>query len=253
MDVRRKVDFPRDAGVNSSGVDGGTEKTAEVRAYGGAAARLAEATRAALRERGWSLRQAEGATGVKYSTVFNMFHGRNVEPEHLIAFARAIGEDPDRWLKAAGKPYRMAAGAVRLPLITRVAAGTPPHADGNAVGFVSVPGDWLAPVGDGEDGIDGAMPVRCFALLVRGDGMIGADVRDGDLLAARAADGAEPGQVVVARLGEEVAVRRLRLLDGNLHLCTDSEDDTDPVPLGPDTAVIGIPVGYLRHKPPSWY
>lgn len=72
---------------------------------------LAQETERVLRERKWSLRRAELQTQVNYSTIYNMKLGRNVDPEHLVSFARAIGEDPDYWLAVAGKPFRIVSDA----------------------------------------------------------------------------------------------------------------------------------------------
>jgi repressor LexA len=137
---------------------------------------------------------------------------------------------------------------IRVPVIGRIAPGEPLLSAANVDEFVTVPRSW-APRGE---------ETRCFALTVRGDSMMGADIRDGDVLVVRMIDAAEDGRVVVARRGDQVAVKRLRYrlnLD-NLRpqgwLYSDPEDYMLPLPIGPDAAVIGIPVGYLRQRPASW-
>jgi SOS-response transcriptional repressor LexA len=224
---------------------------------------LAQETQRALSERGWSLRAAERRSGVNYSTIYNMKLGRNVDAEHLIRFATALGEDPNRWLEAAGKPYRVPRtgqasgggvlvtpmeGTLRLPVVGRIAAGSPVLAEQNIEEFVTVPQRWIP---------RGSEP-NCYALTVRGSSMVGADIHDGDVLAVRMAETAEDGQVVVARIGEDVTVKRLRYRsdpDGrapNPFLVSDPEEYMSPIPVGADAAIIGLPVGYLRQKPPSW-
>lgn len=55
-----------------------------------------------LQARRWSLRQAQGATAVAYSTIYNMSEGRKVGAEFLIRWARAIHEDVSDWLRWGG-------------------------------------------------------------------------------------------------------------------------------------------------------
>lgn len=53
-------------------------------------------------ERGWSLRDAQDATGINFSTVRNMSRGDRVGPEFLIRWARAAGEPIAYWLRLGG-------------------------------------------------------------------------------------------------------------------------------------------------------
>jgi repressor LexA len=57
-----------------------------------------------------------------------------------------------------------------------------------------------------------------FALRVRGDSMIGAGILDGDLVIVRRQAKAESGDVVVARVGGEATVKRLKLARGRIEL-----------------------------------
>jgi repressor LexA len=81
-----------------------------------------------------------------------------------------------------------------LPLLGRVAAGSPILATGNIEDHVQVDGALFRPRAD-------------FLLRVRGDSMKDADIRDGDLLAVHQTDEARNGQIVVARVGEEATVK----------------------------------------------
>lgn len=84
-----------------------------------------------------------------------------------------------------------------IPLLGRIAAGTPMTALQERGRFVRVPD--LEPEGH-------------FALEVRGDSMDGAGIIDGDLVVVRRQDRAEPGDIVVALVdGEEATLKRLRL------------------------------------------
>jgi repressor LexA len=84
-----------------------------------------------------------------------------------------------------------------LPLIGSVAAGSPLLAVENQLGRVKLDGRMFNPPAD-------------YLLKVRGNSMADAGILDGDLLAVHRTPEARSGQIVVARLGDEVTVKRLR-------------------------------------------
>jgi len=84
-----------------------------------------------------------------------------------------------------------------VPLIGRVAAGAPILAEENIESHVKVDRALFHPAPD-------------FLLRVRGESMRDAGILDGDLLAVRRTQTAENNQIVVARLGQEVTVKRFR-------------------------------------------
>jgi repressor LexA len=59
---------------------------------------------------------------------------------------------------------------------------------------------------------------QLFALRVRGRSMSGAAILDGDLVIVRRQPTAESGDIVVALVGDEATVKRLRILDGRIEL-----------------------------------
>jgi repressor LexA len=85
----------------------------------------------------------------------------------------------------------------RLRIIGRVPAGSPLLATEEVEGSLPVPDD--------------AVSERSFALRVRGDSMVGAGIEDGDYVIVAPADDAPSGSVVVALLGEDATVKRLRI------------------------------------------
>jgi repressor LexA len=104
------------------------------------------------------------------------------------------------------KPRAMAlseprAEGVAVPLLGRIAAGTPVLAVDNVEEYLSVPKGFARD--DAEH----------FALTVAGDSMIGAGIFDGDLVVVRSQQGAEDGDLVAALLPgpaeEEATVKRL--------------------------------------------
>jgi len=103
---------------------------------------------------------------------------------------RAVSSEDDG--SAASRP-------VAVPLMGRIAAGTPIEAIQTKTQTISVPPDMLSASGDH------------FALEVRGDSMIEAGILDGDVALIRKSDGADTGDIVVALIDEEEAtLKRFR-------------------------------------------
>jgi repressor LexA len=87
---------------------------------------------------------------------------------------------------------------VAVPLMGRIAAGTPIEAIQNKTQVINMPADMLS---SGEH----------FALEVRGDSMIEAGILDGDIAMLRRMDTADTGDIVVALIDEEEAtLKRFR-------------------------------------------
>ncbi len=123
-----------------------------------------------------------------------------------------------------------------LPLVGRVAAGSPilaqEHIDQTFVVETSL------------------FPRRPdYLLKVRGMSMRDAGIMDGDLLAVQKAVDAKNGQIVVARLGDDVTVKRLRRTKAGIELIPENPDfQTIVVPPGePGFALEGIAVGLIRN------
>lgn len=88
--------------------------------------------------------------------------------------------------------------SLEVPVMGRIAAGTPISAIQNHSHSVAIPADML---GGGEH----------FALEVRGDSMVNAGIHDGDLVLVKKSDTANNGDIVVALVDEEEAtLKRLR-------------------------------------------
>ena len=85
-----------------------------------------------------------------------------------------------------------------LPVVGRVAAGEPILAEQNIEDYCQVDADTFHPRAD-------------YLLRVSGDSMRDIGIHDGDLLAVHYTPHVENGQVVVARLDDEVTVKRFRL------------------------------------------
>jgi len=140
-----------------------------------------------------------------------------------------------RGLTVVKRPKDMAADLVAVAVVRTVAAGEPVLAEGNIVGEVLID---AATVKSGE----------FFALRASGDSMTGAGINDGDLIIVRRQQLAENGDIVVAVLNGETAVKRLRLEDRRIELVPENPG-LAPVKVRPedDLRILGKVVG-RKHK-----
>jgi repressor LexA len=122
-----------------------------------------------------------------------------------------------------------------LPLVGHVAAGAPLLAAEHLQGHLQVDPRLFTPKAD-------------FLLRVRGQSMTGIGILDGDLLAVHKTAEARNGQVVVARLADEVTVKRLKRKGALVELVAENPDFE---PIVVDTrrqalVIEGIAVGLIR-------
>jgi len=120
-----------------------------------------------------------------------------------------------------------------IPLIGSVAAGVPIEAIENVEAFITIP-----------EVLQRKKPT--FLLRVRGDSMIDAGILDGDLIAVRKTQTANVGQIIVARIEDEVTVKRLEMQGANAVL-QPANDFYEPIILpAEDLAIEGLFVGLIR-------
>jgi repressor LexA len=122
-----------------------------------------------------------------------------------------------------------------LPLVGRVAAGSPILAQEHVETNYTV-----------DPALFSARPD--FLLKVRGESMRDVGIMDGDLLAVKKADSARNGQIVVARIGDEVTVKRYRKTGALVELLPENPDfkiiQVDPE--ADNFSLEGLAVGLLR-------
>jgi len=106
--------------------------------------------------------------------------------------------------------------------------------------------------------IEGHVPVRSrrpagelFALRVRGASMSGAGILDGDVVIVRRQPAATSGDIVVALVGDEATVKRLRLRGGRAELHPENPAFPVIVPPAGELAVLGKVVEVRRFLEPS--
>ena len=163
------------------------------------------------------------------------FKSPNAAEEHLRALARkgAIEMTPGT-SRGIRLPAQRSAG---LPIVGRVAAGSPILAEEHIEDHCAVPPSLFKPAAD-------------YLLRVQGDSMIGAGILDGDLLAVHKAQTASAGDLVVARVDGEATVKRFRQ-GGAQHLIALLPENPDYAPIEVDLrtqdfAIEGLGVGLLR-------
>ena len=159
------------------------------------------------------------------------FASHNAAEEHLKALAKKgiIILEP-----GSARGIRLVE-QLGLPLIGSVAAGSPILAVENVQARYALDANLFKPRAD-------------FLLRVRGLSMINAGIFDGDLLAVHRSTEARNGQIVVARLDEDVTVKRFRQVGAVVELIAENPDFE---PIVVDTreqalAIEGIAVGLIR-------
>ena len=103
-------------------------------------------------------------------------------------------------------------GNILLPLYGKVYCGAPNSIDDYKEEILEIPQHML---GSGE----------YFALRAEGDSMIDAGISDGDILIIKMQNYAENGQIVVARIGQNVTLKRIFMLDDEkkIKLCPENK------------------------------
>ena len=124
---------------------------------------------------------------------------------------------------------------MELPVIGRVAAGSPMLAEAHLQGRYQLDPNLFTPRAD-------------YLLKVRGLSMRDAGILDGDLLAVHRTHEARSGQIVVARLADEVTVKRYKRRGNTVQLLPENPDfEPIEVDLRRDSLEIeGIGVGVIR-------
>jgi repressor LexA len=165
------------------------------------------------------------------------FRSPNAAEEHLRALAR---KGAIELLPGTSRGIRLLGGeATGVPVIGRVAAGSPILAMEHVEDRYALDPRLFRPAAD-------------YLLRVRGLSMRDAGILDGDLLAVHATPEARNGQIVVARLGDEVTVKRLKRDRRSPHRVVLRAENPDFPPIELDLrreplVIEGIGVGLVRN------
>lgn len=118
-----------------------------------------------------------------------------------------------------------------VPLIGKVAAGTPILATENVVDYIPFPVDQLP-------------NKETFMLTVKGDSMINMGIFDGDNLLVQKQNTARNGDVIVALVEDSATVKRFFKENGHIRLQPEN-DSMDPIIVN-DCAILGKVIGLIR-------
>lgn len=125
---------------------------------------------------------------------------------------------------------------INIPLVGRVAAGAPILAAEHVEQSYCV-----------ESNLFSSQPD--YLLKVRGMSMKDAGIMDGDLLAVQSTKDAKNGQIVVARIGEEVTVKRFKKTGNTIELIPENPDfQVITVKPGDSFEIEGLAVGLIRNS-----
>ena len=168
------------------------------------------------------------------------FRSVNAAEQHLRALERKgaleISAGSSRGIKVRERGGPKTGRLMELPVIGRVAAGSPILAEEHVQARYQLDPNLFTPRAD-------------YLLRVRGLSMRDAGILEGDLLAVHRTQDAQSGQIVVARLADEVTVKRLRRRGSVVALEAENPEFAPiEVDLRRDTLVIeGIAVGVIRN------
>lgn len=161
------------------------------------------------------------------------FRSPNAAEEHLRALERKgaieIMPGASRGIRILGEEEP------GVPIIGEVAAGHPVLAAENINGYCDVAANFFNPKAD-------------YFLKVKGLSMKDAGILEGDLLAVHKTSDVKKGQIVVARIGDEVTVKRFNKKRNKIILLPEN-DEFEPIEVNSnfeEFAIEGIGVGVVR-------
>ena len=164
------------------------------------------------------------------------FRSANAAEEHLRALAR---KGAIEMVPGASRGIRLPESeqSLGLPVIGQVAAGSPILAQEHVEDYCSLKPGFFSPTAD-------------YLLRVRGMSMKNIGILDGDLLAVHGTQDVQNGQIVVARVGDEVTVKRFRKEGNKVYLVAEN-DDFAPIEVDlteQDLFIEGLGVGVIRRS-----
>lgn len=164
------------------------------------------------------------------------FKSANAAEEHLRALAR---KGAIEMVPGASRGIRLPEEEEDpgLPIVGQVAAGSPILAQEHIDDYCALQPTFFSPSAD-------------YLLRVRGMSMKDIGILDGDLLAVHRTQDVHNGQVVVARVGEEVTVKRFKREGSHVYLLPENEE-FEPIDIDlaeQELFIEGLGVGVIRRS-----
>jgi len=165
------------------------------------------------------------------------FKSPNAAEEHLRALAR---KGAIEMMPGTSRGIRLPISEqLGLPIIGQVAAGSPILAEESIADYCDIPPDMFSPSAD-------------YLLTVKGTSMVDVGIYEDDLLAVHKTDRANSGDIIVARIEDEVTVKRLETTRSKYKLNLIAENpDFAPIEVDlrhQDFSIEGISVGVIRRQ-----
>jgi repressor LexA len=160
------------------------------------------------------------------------FKSANAAEDHLKALAR---KGVIEMIPGASRGIRLPEAQRGIPIVGKVAAGNPILAQEHIEDYCELASNFFHPTAD-------------FFLRVSGQSMKDIGILDGDLLAVHSTQVAQNGQIIVARIEDEVTVKRYKKSQQHITLLPENAD-FDPIIVDLKTqhfAIEGIAVGVIR-------
>ena len=193
-------------------------------------------------EKGLNMREAARRLNMPYTTYVNYEKGtREPNSETLIALAEFYGVSIDYLLCKSSAPsggdippgFQPLPELVQVPLVGRIACGSPITAEQNIKCYIGVPAAWRAD----------------FALECHGDSM-SPTICDGDVVCIRSQPEVEQGQIAAVRIGEEATLKHCYYQNGVVQLIADNPAVCPPMLYTgqqlEEIKVEGLAVGFCR-------
>ena len=162
------------------------------------------------------------------------FKSANAAEEHLRALAR---KGAIEMIAGASRGIRLTESS-GLPIVGRVAAGSPVLATEHIEDYCELSPGFFSPRAD-------------YLLRVSGNSMKDVGILDGDLLAVHSTPTARDGQIVVARIEDEVTVKRLERSGQHTVKLLPENTDFEPIVVdlrSTECSIEGISVGIIRQQ-----
>ena len=194
---------------------------------------------------GLTLKEIAAKVGVSEATVSRWESGQiaNMKRQYIAAYATALqttpsfimtGKEDDKAPQPTPIPpgFQPMPEMATVPIVGRIACGTPILAEQNIEGSACVPARWRA----------------TFSLVCKGDSME-PKIHDGDLVAIRKQPEVENGEIAAVRIGEEATLKRVYKREGFLELRPENSNYESIILIGEKMAeatIEGKAVGLCR-------
>jgi repressor LexA len=193
------------------------------------------------KELGLTLAQVADAVGVTEATVQRWESGniKTVRYEKLAPSSSLLGVSPADlmgWSSDDDLPSNISRiePMQKIPLVGQIACGTPILAEQNIEDYVDLPGHIRAD----------------FALTCKGESMIGAGIRTGDIVYIRKQEEVENGQIAAVMVGgDEATLKRVYTKPGVVQLVAENPNIAPAVFIGKEAEqihIIGLAVAYTH-------